>query len=387
MQPSTVRTSQDSGRNSNVEYLRIFSMLLIIAFHARNMGYHSNAAPFSVYLWGQIIGSWGILGVDLFLITSAWFLVDKKFQCRKMISIIIQTISWILIFSVLSVFYDFYKTKSFSTALLNYGKWFVNSGINDPLWSKCYWYVTSYVFMLIISPLMNKLIYTSCRADLYKILLLFSFIPIFSQFNTSVSGDIIYFCYVYILIGTAKKYGLPLINQIATPSCFFLFSFVIIVVRASNYYSTSNIPLNLIRMVFNHLLGEIGRHSIAMLIDAGMIFFWVIKLKPTTNNTINKLASHTLGVYLFHENHIASSPNVVMYIFKKLTAYGFITSTIVFPIQYIFSILLVYFMGIGCEFLRFTIFHKPLMSFLDKQFSKKYQLIDAWFEGIKQNQC
>lgn len=70
-------------RNSNIEFLRILSMLLIIAFHATRNGFLSLTQPVIVYISAVVLGSWGILGVDLFLMISAWFYVNKASGSKK----------------------------------------------------------------------------------------------------------------------------------------------------------------------------------------------------------------------------------------------------------------------------------------------------------------
>ena len=59
-----------SLRNSRVELLRIISMILIVAFHATRMGCIETSQPFYIYFSGIVLGSWGILGVDIFVIIS-----------------------------------------------------------------------------------------------------------------------------------------------------------------------------------------------------------------------------------------------------------------------------------------------------------------------------
>ena len=105
-------TSPNKAKNSNVEWLRIISALLIIAFHATKVGYNSTDANFVVYASGQVFGSWGILGVDLFFIISAWFLVDQKFHIKRVISIVFETFTWVFAYTLLSIFYDFQQTQS-----------------------------------------------------------------------------------------------------------------------------------------------------------------------------------------------------------------------------------------------------------------------------------
>lgn len=54
-------------RESNIELLRIVSMILIVAYHCTiNSGYFMNNTFVALVLF--ITGMWGILGVDCFFI-------------------------------------------------------------------------------------------------------------------------------------------------------------------------------------------------------------------------------------------------------------------------------------------------------------------------------
>lgn len=79
-------------RNSNIELLRIISMLLIILYHIirRYADYEGNFQTLntSTYLTETILGIWGLFGVYLFVAISAWFLCSSKFRIKHIISIL-----------------------------------------------------------------------------------------------------------------------------------------------------------------------------------------------------------------------------------------------------------------------------------------------------------
>lgn len=373
--------STKKERNSNIECLRIISMLLIIAFHATRVGYNSQDADFIVYAGGQMIGSWGVLGVDLFLITSAWFLSDQNFRIKKVISIVFQTFSWVFAYSVLSVIYDFGKSRSIKYAVMNFCEG-VARAIVQPLWSRCYWFVTSYVFLLIISPLLNKLLRTAPKDRVRKVLLLFIFIPLYSQFGTSVVGDIIYFAYSYLMIGYWKRYGCAFLERAAKPCYFVSVSILIAVSRLLCYIPANSFFTKILVTGLHYTTGAIGRHSMILLFDALLIFFWVIKLAPHYNRAVNRVAECTLGVYLFHENSVLSFPNMVEHIFYRLTKIGFIGTSALFPLQYLAATVLVFISGAAIEYVRDMVIQKPFMNRLTRRYSAKLETIDAWFNSI-----
>ena len=78
-------------RESNMELLRIVSMLLIITFHcALKSGFafedHFSVNKFMV----KTLWMFGELGVNLFLLISGYFMVQGKFKWRKLILLLAE---------------------------------------------------------------------------------------------------------------------------------------------------------------------------------------------------------------------------------------------------------------------------------------------------------
>lgn len=79
MQNKIVPSTAKQERSSNFELLRIFSMLMIVASHAAqhmaNGGWTVMNAALGVNTLSLILlGTYGQLGVILFIIISSWFL-------------------------------------------------------------------------------------------------------------------------------------------------------------------------------------------------------------------------------------------------------------------------------------------------------------------------
>ena len=75
-----MRTKQDQ-RDSRIELMRIIAAFLVLAHHAiQHGGNELNSliqSPISLnQAYSTIIGSWGQLGVTLFVLISCWFMTD-----------------------------------------------------------------------------------------------------------------------------------------------------------------------------------------------------------------------------------------------------------------------------------------------------------------------
>lgn len=78
-----------NGRQSNIELLRVIAMLLIVAGHYVGQSKIMNAfTPWSFnQCFALFIGSAARIAVNVFIIISAWFLVDSKFSSKKVIGV------------------------------------------------------------------------------------------------------------------------------------------------------------------------------------------------------------------------------------------------------------------------------------------------------------
>lgn|GEM_PF-4586394 len=350
-------------------------MLLIIAFHATRSNYSGEASTI-VSVSNILFGSWGLIGVDLFVMISAWFLVDQKFKSRRLINIVFQVFSYVLVFFLVYLFVLIKNGESIYEII----KSVILTETNDfflPLWSNYYWFVTSYFFMYLSFPIVNLLI-ESISKDIYrKSLIIFSFIPIYSHFSSSPVADIMYFIYLYYFIGYAKKHGSKIV-RIANWKSIVVVTGVIILSKLLALVPSLHGVLSYGRMWTNKFLGSTGRHSFIILIDSLLIFFTVIKTKPKNNKFVNKIAESTLGVYLFHENSYFGLPNVLNYINGKCIQYGLLAQGVFFPIQYLLIVLCVFTVGIAVEKVRYYVFHKPCTKYLFSRFEKTFDKVDNW---------
>ena len=80
----------EKERFSNIELLRIFAMLLIIAFHYAFKGgfvYESLSVNKMII---NVLTMFGELGVNLFVLISGYFMINGTFRWKKVISICLQ---------------------------------------------------------------------------------------------------------------------------------------------------------------------------------------------------------------------------------------------------------------------------------------------------------
>ena len=141
---------QLSKRNSSYELLRIISMFFIVMHHYAFYGTfdrvnfipsHINSLRINLLLLFL-----GKVAVDIFVIIGAYFLSEKSFKFRRPVSLGITTILYsLLIFSVLKLF--------FPSLIWNNENW-LQAVLPFPS-PTGYWFVDSYLFMLLMMPVLN----------------------------------------------------------------------------------------------------------------------------------------------------------------------------------------------------------------------------------------
>ena len=266
-------------RQSNFELLRIIAMLLIVMHHAAMY----NGTSFSGFgsKFNRILMLGGKLGVDIFVLISAYFMVDKNFKFSRIINLIIQTTFYSLLIYVLFcclglekfTFKDFLQSSVFA-CFTRYG------------------FITNYLLLLLISPLLNIVIKNLTQKQ-YGIICSFIFgvvlFPyiwhcLFNEYMNfpSISYFSFFIC-LYFIAGYIKKYGVGLSNkQVIWLLCLF------IIFQVSTVFST-------IREV--DTIFALGNTMISILL------LLVFKNFNFQSKFINRVSSHTLGVYLIHEHY------------------------------------------------------------------------------------
>lgn len=368
-------------RNSNIEWLRIISMLLIIAFHAVRTVFDNTTDTTGIRFFREFACSWGILGVDLFVIIGSWFMAGKKLKVRKLISIVFQVFTYVVIYTAVLAVYEYRSAGSIGAAAVNIFRYELHA-LFDPLWSSCYWFATAYILLMLMSPVLNHILLGTSGKGLKKILILTAFIPVFSQYSTNHVTDIISFAYIYLLTGYLKLYGEGIIDKLAKPWIVIAVSCVFLISRLVLTAEYSSVAMRTIAVLLENTLAMPTRHSLIMLFDAYLVFFCVSKKPPRFNGKVNAVAGCTFGVYLFHENNISTLPNTLDTIIHTLQGRGLFTGGIKFAGEFFLMVLLVFIAGTMFEAVRKRALQKPFERHIDRKFAEKHLTADDWLNTV-----
>ena len=248
------------------------------------------ASRFSAYhVFSIVIGSWGQLGVDLFIIISIHFL--RKKNCFRMVKLIDLTFE--------TVFYGIVGILLCTSLGINLSLTQVIKSIFSLFFGN-YWFITSYCLLYIVSPMLNEVINSIPESLSTKITII---LGIFTTVYKTIYAnapicDFLFFVFVYFLVNELEKEetNKALLRyskrgMIITSLC--LISVNIIVVIIGDILNS--------QVVLNNSVYLMHRGSIFVLIDAVFVFYYFANKAPFENTLINMLASTSLGVYLLHQ--------------------------------------------------------------------------------------
>lgn len=240
-------------RDSNIELLRIISMLMIIIHH---LVYHTKifTMPGENKFISLVMLSGGKIAVIIYILIMGYYSKKSKFNIAKPINIILKVGIYSALFMVI----------------------FKSGNILDIKEYKQYWFINAWLVLFMLEPLI-KICEKEIPTKIKKII--FIYITILFIAPMVRKSDVQEFVYFYlfgrhILPKFVKMFNNQLLN-ICAISALYLFI----------------IAFNL----------ELAQNTIILLIPA-MFIFAIFANMNIKSNLINKIAKHTMGVYLIHDN-------------------------------------------------------------------------------------
>ncbi|MEY8441568.1 acyltransferase family protein [Lactobacillaceae bacterium 24-114] len=285
-------------RNSSFELLRIISMFLIVmhhyAFHGTLDWMHYNEQIIGTLSVNVILLMLGKVGVNIFVFIGAYFLVDKKFNFRRPINLFLDTALYS--FSIWLLLY-----------FINPKLIFNNAGILKAIFPfpmpSGYWFVNSYIFILLIMSFLNLLVQKLSRKKLkivvWMLVILWSVLPSLLQifpYQPNVSAtdfgysEGTFFILLYFIGAYIRKYGIsisPMIIGLTGVILIINILYIYIMMSSATLYTKINI--------FQNLYNPFS-------LFWSLIVFAVFTKLRFHNKFINFVSGSMFGVYLIHEN-------------------------------------------------------------------------------------
>ena len=290
-------------RLGNIELLRILSMLLIVCNH-----FEGHALAIQGFEWDSpnLYSNWlirgiGYIGVNLYVLISAYFLCKSTFKTKKLLQLLVEV--W---FYSIVIYFLFVSTGRVSFSFMGFFKSFF------PTLCSQYWFITCYVVLYALSPFYNKLISSlSDNKALLRfvgfLLLVFSVIPnsfFFSEWvHFGGTCGIVWMSVIYF-VGAAIRF-LTDVEQLRKHRmwlwlgmlvCWVLPLLTKVVIAIATQKMTGSVVGSSLFYMNNSII------IVASSIFTFLAFLSMEIKSPTANRVINYIAPSTLAVYLIHDN-------------------------------------------------------------------------------------
>ncbi len=294
------------ARNPKFEALRVILMLFIVIGHCifhcigkqGNYSFPLNSfmggANFVVLYAANLVFS---VAVNCFVMISGYFLINKyKHRWSSLLKLYTETLFYSSIITF--VFYLFSDVSS-KKLLLSF----------IPLYTNQYWFVTSYLGLMLLAPFISLLVKILSRNQ-YTLLLFLFFVIDFKFFLGHIFSNydsLMHFSFLYLLAGYFRIYDIKIDKKYLMILIFLLWFFVLL--------------LFVVYFMFKMHGGlkNTGYNGLLLLLSIPL-FVFMIKTKWCGTKfafILSKISPYCFGIYLIHDH-----PLVRNFIWNHLREYS-----------------------------------------------------------------
>lgn len=269
-------------RDSNLELLRIVSMLMIIMLHYFSMGLGlENVTSYDKnYLMFAALYSLSVVGVNCFVLTTGYYSINSvSIKTRKILNLIIQVAFWGIVLYIISFLYNGGSLEV---------KEIVKKAV--PYFFDLRWFVRTYIILLFFIPFINRLLKGLSRKSFLMLIMIY--VVIFSVWYSFLPGSptldngygIINFILLY-MVGSYIRMNRGHINKWICLLCY-LVSVVCIIISS-----------------YTFLQSRCWGYSYIFVITGSIaLFLFFENLNIGSLRLVNFMGKYAFGVYLIHSD-------------------------------------------------------------------------------------
>ena len=359
-------------RDANIELLRIVAMLMIITLHFNNQSKALlvlGEPASNVQIFATVLEAIAITGVNVYVLISGYYLSSSKVRLSKVLLLILQVYFYTLLISCAMMFVGAYSVKPEDKLdrALRY---------LFPISSEHYWFVTAYLIMYVLAPVMNAAVNTLKRKQLKTVIIglltwfcfIKSIVP--AKFGTDRMGyDFGWFICLYLIAAYIRKYNVVLFRDAKRSALVYLVSVIVIAAIGFIFYKinfdtttriySEEIGDYIYKGKFQYYAGVPCHYNFFFALTGALGLFSVFRFMRLKENllaeVIRIIAPYTLGVYLLHM-HFEIADRWVEWI-EQIIGDTPLDNVLMFFIHLVVSVLIVFFAGIFVDWIRKYIFN------------------------------
>lgn len=274
-----MKQQSNNARETNIEFLRFLLMFMICVWHTMVHGYDYKNMSDSITPdnRGVILMGLCVPAVDTFMLISGYYGI--KYSLDKLFRLIIQAL-------LISNTVIFIKYFFFNGNLEFYYQLF-------PISSECWWFLSVYIVLMLLSPIINGGIQLISSKQFLQILIPLFFIYSIIQYRLEMNtgGNFITMLLVYLLGRYLNKtFYIPPKRVIFL---LFFLSFISILLMMFYFLSIGR---------FDSIWRTLNYNNPLVILMSVSIFFYVKSLSKVKFPKVSLfLGRHSLSIYLFTE--------------------------------------------------------------------------------------
>ncbi len=272
-------------RQSNMELLRIVSMLMVLAVHLDGASLRlpepmgEISAMTARDWWRLIVESISIIGVNCFVLISGYFGINARWRS-------FVNLSATCLFYAVGIYLAMYSFGNIEWSWKSFGESFLIYTHTD------LWFIPAYLGLFILSPLLNAAIENLSQKRFSTCLLAFTIFTLYAgwgwggRFNPS--GYTIFQLILLYLIGRYIRLYFPK-DKLSGKTCFLIYCLFISLILAQSLWCS--------------LIWTFAYNS-PFVLGASIAFFLMFRSLHFYSEQTNLMAVSALSVYLIHKNPI-----------------------------------------------------------------------------------
>lgn len=279
-------------RNSGIDLLRLVLMLMVVVLHVLGQGGILAAVEHNPIKYGVawLLETSAYCAVNCYAMITGYVYVGKKCKLSSVGMIWLQT--WVYSLGIAACAWVL-KPDLFSWKVLSYFAF--------PVTNKAYWYVSAYIGLFILIPLLNAGIEQMTEAQMKKMLMI-AFVTT-SVFPTLMKADpyitnegysTIWLCLMYLIGASIKKYGWG--QKVSGKRDIIIYVGCVVISwgwKLIKEALTGNMGQNIHLILYTS-------PTIVMAAVALLLAFIQLEIPEKKENLIKRFAPAAFGVYLIH---------------------------------------------------------------------------------------
>ena len=364
-------------RYYGLDALRILAMAFVVIVHSISHGGVSQLVDRHTFNWFAVYFTQYacLAAVNCFVLLSSYFLVTARFNVRKVISFALHVLFYSLTIMLIAC----------TTGIVHPTANVIIKSI-APISTSCYWFPTSYVGLLLLSPFLNAGIKAMTKRQMQFcvccLLTFFSIIPGFALINSvwqiRTGHCLQWFIAIYFIGAYIRLYVYDIKGNVRIPLPKGIFFFLFYLACPLFDVFLRNIVPDAIWLVFHNKTFSYdllhGDNSIIITLSAIALFMFFLTMDIKNRlliKFIEKVAPLVFGVYLIHE-----WPFLREYLWTNIfSPKSYANSFLLFP-YILYVVVAIFTVGLAMEYVRSKVFR-----FIEG--SSLFASICAWLSSKK----